>query len=129
MRYHDFHLEGYTVSRFGDEIVLHLIYDYPDHTRIVSNIKFSEIAAYHFIHTGGAILNHIAEVSLEDLLKRIGGQLTEWWRLHGGYVHWNENPSTYRAALEAIGYKCWILNSTVGFEGFIIAKSMDEVSL
>ena len=28
MRFHDFHLSGYSVRKFGGEIVLHLIYDY-----------------------------------------------------------------------------------------------------
>jgi hypothetical protein len=30
VRFHDFHLAGYTVRRFGSEIVLHLVYDYPE---------------------------------------------------------------------------------------------------
>lgn len=124
MRYHDFHLEGYTVSHFGTEIVLNLIYNYPDHEKIRSNIYFSDVAAYHFVHTGGTIITEIDEVPLNMLLDRVGNQLSEWWRLYGGYMHWHDNSSEYQTVLETEGYKGWLLESAIGFEGFVIAKSI-----
>lgn len=124
MRYHDFQIEGYIVSHFGRKIVLNLIYNYPGQEKVNSDIIFSEVAAYHFIHTGGAIMTDIEEVSLEHLLGSIGSELSEWWRLHGGYIHWKDNPSEYRSTLEAEGYRGWLLDSAIGFEGFVIAKSV-----
>jgi hypothetical protein len=124
MRYHDFHIEGYTVSCFGREIVLHLIFDYPEQAKVRSDIRFSEVAAYHFVHTGGAIMIEIDELPLEDLLKKNGNQLAEWDRMVGGYVHWKDDRAEYRAVLEAEGYKGWQLESAIGFEGFVIAKSV-----
>lgn len=38
MRYHDFHLAGYTVSDFGGTVTLHLIYDYPGQAREESDL-------------------------------------------------------------------------------------------
>ncbi len=84
MRFHDFHLAGYTVSDFGGTIVFDLVYDYPRQPPETSRIKFSDVAAYHFIHTGGAIILDIAELPLAELLQQVGDQLAEWWRLHGG---------------------------------------------
>jgi hypothetical protein len=126
VRFHDFHLAGYTVSDFGGTIVLDLVYDYPEQPRETSRIKFSDVAAYHFIHTGGAIILDIEELPLAELLQPIGDQLAEWWRLHGGYAHWSDDRAEYLATLQQHGYRAWTIGSAVGFQGFIIAKSVGE---
>jgi hypothetical protein len=126
VRFHDFHLAGYTVSDFGGTIVLELVYDYPEKPRETSRIKFSDVAAYHFVHTGGAIIVDIAEVPLAELLRRVGHQLAEWWRQHGGFAHWSDDRGEYLATLEKHGYHAWAIESAVGFEGFVIAKSVGE---
>jgi hypothetical protein len=56
VRFHDFHLAGYSVSDFGGTIILDLVNDYPDQPRETSRIKFADVAAYHFIHTGEALI-------------------------------------------------------------------------
>jgi hypothetical protein len=126
MHFYDFHLAGYTVSDYGATIVLELVYDYPEQPRETSRIKFSDVAAYHFIHTGGAIILDIAEMPLTDLLQKIGDQLAEWWRLHGGYAHWNDDRATYLVTLQQGGHHAWTIDSAVGFEGFVIAQSVGE---
>ena len=104
MRFHDFHLASYTVSEFGSEILLDLVYDYPDKPRETSRIRFSDVAAYHFVHTGAALILDIAELPIAQLLQQIGDQLAEWWRLHGGYAHWSDDRAKYIATLEQEGY-------------------------
>ena len=126
MRFHDFHLAGYTVSDFGGTIVFDLVYDYPRQPPKTSRIKFSDVAAYHFIHTGGAIILDIAELPLAELLQQVGDQLAEWWRLHRGFAHWSDDRAKYLATLEQEGYHAWTIDSAVGFEGFVIAKSVAE---
>jgi len=81
---HDFRLKGYSVSAAGTRVMLDLEYAYPNQPKEESLIEFADIAAYHFVHTGGAIITDIEEVPLADLLDEVGGQLAEWWRLHGG---------------------------------------------
>lgn len=124
MRFHDFHLAGYEVGEFGTRIVLQLVRDNPGAPRQESFIEFSDVAAYHFIHTGRAIITDIREVALADLLRDVGETLTECWREHGGYLHWSDDREAYRAALESRGYQAWNLASAVGFAGFVIAKSV-----
>ena len=51
MRFHDFHLSGYSVRKFGGEILLHLIYDYPPRPPEESHIRFGDVEFYHFVHT------------------------------------------------------------------------------
>jgi hypothetical protein len=126
VRFHDFHLAGYSVSDFSATIVLELVYDYPDQPAETSRIKFSDVEAYHFVHTGGAIILDIAQVSVAELLQQVGDQLAERWRLHGGYTHWDDDRAKYLATLEQNGYHAWTIDSAIGFEGFVIAKSVGE---
>jgi hypothetical protein len=127
VRFHDFHLSGYEVADFGGTIVLDLVYDYADQPRETSHIRFSDVAAYHFIHTGGAIILDIAEVPLSEFVKRIGDQLAEWCRLHGGFVHWSDDREKYIETLDHEGYHSWTIDSAVGFEGFVIAKIAEQI--
>jgi hypothetical protein len=125
MRFHDFHLAGYSVADFGATIILDLIHDRPDRGREVSRIKFSEVAAYHFVHTGSSIIVDITEVPVDELLRKVGDDLAEWWRLYGGYIHWCDDRPAYVAGLEREGYRAWVIDSAVGFEGFVIARSIE----
>ena len=127
MRFHDYHLAGYTVSDFGGAIVLELVYDYPGQPDDTSRIRFSDVAAYHFIHTGGAIILDIAEVPLPQLIHQLGDQLAEWWRLHGGFAHWSDDRAKYIETLQHAGYHSWAIDSAVGFEGFVIAKTAEQI--
>jgi hypothetical protein len=126
MRYHDFHLAGYTVSDFGGTITLYLVYDYPARAKEESVIGFSDVAAYHFVQTGGAIITEITEEPIAGLFRRIGGDLADWWRSHGGYLLWDDDLNTYQAKLEGAGYHAWTIGSAVGFEGFVIAKAVAQ---
>ena len=126
MRYHDFHLAGYRVTDFGTTISLDLVYDYPGQPKEQSTVEFSDVVAYHFVYTGAAILNHIGEETIEAMLKRFGTNQAEWWRLHGGYQLWDDDPEKYRANLEKEGYRAWTIDSAVGFEGFVIAKAVAQ---
>ncbi len=120
-------MAGYTVSDFGGTISLHLVYDYPNQAKQQSVIRFSEVAAYHFVHTGAAVINNISELPLVELLARVGPHLTEWWRGHGGYALWDDDPARYRAKLEGSDYRAWTIDSAIGFEGFVIAKAVAQV--
>lgn len=126
MRYHDFHLSSYSVSDFGATITLCLIYDYPSEKRVESHIEFSTVEAYHFVHTGGAILTDIMEVSLGDLLDQVYEKLFGWYRWNGGYRHWKGSRAEYCAVLESKGFRGWLLDSAIGFEGFVIAKNVEQ---
>jgi len=126
MRFHDHHLAGYVVSEFGKSITLHLECEHPGLPREVSFVEFSDVAAYHFIHTGGAIIADIREVPLADLLRDVGESLSECWREHGGYLYWNDDREAYRASLESRGYRAWNLTSAVGFAGFVVARAIAQ---
>jgi hypothetical protein len=127
MRFHDFHLSGYSVRKFGGEIVLHLIYDDPPQSPEESHIRFSDVEFYHFVHTGGAIILDIAEVSLSELLDRFGDRMSDWNRQHG-ISRWHDDRVRYQAALESDSLRAWEIGSAVGFAGVVIAKTIQDVT-
>ena len=129
MRCHDYHLSGYDVRRFGAELVLHLVYDYPSSPREESHIRFSDVELYHFIHTGGTIIFDIDEVPLSQILDEFWDRILHWAHQHGGVPHWNrDDRPSYQAKLEKDGYQAWDISSSIGFTGFVIAKSIEDVT-
>ena len=82
MRYHDFHLKDYTVSNHGVIVTLCLIKtegSAPEaKQKVESHIEFSDVETYNFIHSGGAILTDILEVSLEQMINEVYPKLAEW---------------------------------------------------
>jgi hypothetical protein len=77
MKYHDYHLQGYTVADFGGKVTLHLVLDSPGKSRDESYIEFSEVALYNFTHTTAAIVTDIVEAPLPELLVEIGDSLNQ----------------------------------------------------
>jgi hypothetical protein len=129
VRCHDFHLSGYDVRRFGAEIVLHLVDDYPPRPVEESHIRFSEVELYHFVHTGGTIIFGIDEVPVSQILDDFWERILQWAKQYGGVPHWDrDDRASYEAKLEADGCKAWEISSSIGFAGFVIAKSIADVT-
>jgi len=127
VRCHDFHLSGYDVRAFGADVVLHL--DWPGDSPEQSHIRFSGIALYHFVHTGGTIIFGIDEVPIAQILDEFWDRILHWAHQHGGVSHWDrDDRATYQAKLEAEGYKAWDISSSIGFAGFVIAKTIEDVT-
>ena len=127
MRYHDFHLSGYEVQKFGAELVLHLVYPSPSSDE--SHIRFVNVELYHFIHAGGSIITGIEEVPVAEILDQHWDQISYWACQYGGIPHWNrDDRTTYEAKLIADGYRAWNIDSAIGFSGFVIATSILDVT-
>ena len=124
MRCHDFHLSGYEVRQFGGEIVLHL-----ELAGEESHVRFSEVELYHFVHAGGTIIFGIDEVPVSQILDEFWERILHWAKQHGGVPHWDrDDRPSYQAKIEADGYKAWDISSSIGFAGFVIAKSIADVT-
>jgi hypothetical protein len=107
--------------------VLHLIYNYPPQPPGESHIRFGDVDFYHFVHTGGAIILDITEVSLSELLHRFGDRMSEWNRQHG-ISRWDDDRARYQAALESDSLRAWEIDSAVGFAGVVIAKTIQDIT-
>ena len=125
MRYHDFHLRGYTVTESGRKIELHLAYDYPGRVEKDSRIEFTDVACYRFSHTEGAIITDIDEEPLPAFVKKEEAFLVSA-AAQDGLRFWRDDASGYLRHLEEAGYHAWRLESAIGFSGFVVAKAVRE---
>ena len=129
MRCHDFHLTGYEVRHHGAEIVLHLLDDCPPRPGEESHICFAGVELYHFVHTGGTIIFGIDEVPLSQILDEFWERILHWTQQYGGVLHWDrDDRASYQRKLEADGLRAWEISSSIGFSGFVFAKSIEDVT-
>jgi|KBSMisStaDraftv2_1062788.scaffolds.fasta_scaffold05608_17 hypothetical protein len=127
MRYHDYHLRDYEVSHFGKRITLRLVYDYPGKPYDESHIEFADVALYNFTHTGGAIITDIEETPLVELITELKPSLQIWGRQQG-IDGWRDTAENYHEALLKQGHRSWRIESAIGFSGFVIARSVEQVA-
>lgn len=125
MRYHDFHLRGFTVSESGRKIELHLVYDHPGRTERDSHIEFTDVACYHFSHTEAAIIAGIDEEPLSDFVQKEEGFLVSS-ATQDGLRLWHSDLHDYLRRFEEGGYHAWRLSSAIGFSGFVVAQAVNE---
>jgi len=123
-RFRDGHLDGYTVSDRGKTVVLHLRWDYPGSPQDPSNIRFSDVALYHFTHTSGAKITDVEETSVAELIENLAPTLAGWNRIYG-LRGWRTSAADYATDLQAAGLKAWRIHAAVGFAGFIIARAAE----
>lgn len=125
MRYHDYHLAGYSVGDFGGTIVLELVYDYPEQPVRESRIEFTGVSLYHFVHTGGAIITDISPTPIATILLEHAPQISEWVRKLG-IEDWPGDIQGYEKNLQESGVSGWLIQSAVGFYGFVIGKEIRQ---
>lgn len=125
MRYHDYHLAGYSVVDFGGRIVLDLVYDYPGQPIRESQIEFTGVSLYHFAHTGGAIITDISPVPIARILSDHASQISEW-ASKIGMADWPGNLLGYEKNLQDSGVFGWLIESAVGFYGFVLCKEVKQ---
>jgi hypothetical protein len=125
MKYHDFHLRGYSVEQFGGRIVLDLVLDNPGREKEESRIVFIDVACYSFDHSEGAIITDIEEVEIDNLVREEEQKLSFFARQHG-LKHWRNDLSDYIATLKKEKLRGWCIDSAIGFGGFVIARAIES---
>ena len=123
MRFHDYHINEYTVSDRGETITFDLVYGYPENETDQSIIKFIGVALYNFTHTQNAIVTDIYEMPIPELLREIGPSVVEWNRMHG-IKGFGTSIDQYTSYLQSNGYIAWCIESAIGFYGFVICKAI-----
>jgi hypothetical protein len=124
MKYHDFHLRGYSVEQFGGRIVLDLVLNHPGREREESRIVFTGVACHSFDHSAHAIITDIEEVAVDDLVQEEEQRLSFLAHQHG-LKHWKSDISVYIATLKKEQLRGWRIGSAIGFGGFVIARAIE----
>lgn len=123
MEFHDYRLRSYQVAEFGALITLDLVYNYPGQPVRESQIQFHGVKLYHFVHTAGAIISDIDQVSLAWVFSEYEASITTWAK-DQGVADWQSSTQQLLEEWAALSLKAWCIESAIGFKGFVIATSI-----
>ena len=94
---------------------------------LANNVR--RVDAILFTHTHADHVFGIDEVPVSQILDEFWERILHWAQQHGGVRHWDrDDRASYQAKIEADGYKAWDISSSIGFAGFVIAKSIADVT-
>jgi len=126
---HDNFLTGYSVDCEARTIVLHTHYRDGDADER-TDVRFTGVIAYHLEgDTLPSILFDITEESVELVVTRFWGVVWERrWRygIGAGDLRYR-TAEELTAALLTRGAHCFVVHSSYGMDGFLIAESMEWV--
>ena len=118
MRYHDYHLDSYTISDTDRTITLNLSLG-----EDISFIEFRGVSFHHFTHTEGTILLELEELPLRKFIDSKYQQIEAWNQVFG-VRDFVQGKQAYIDNLEQLGLKVWGISSSIGFTGFVLCKEV-----
>ena len=125
---HDNIVTGYTVLCNKRELVLHT--EFPDHEpKEKTDVVFRGVEAYHI--TGDnmySILFDVVHCPIDQILKDFSFEFKSGVK-YTWPGPWNESTLACRKYFKEQESKGWIISSSYGMRGFVIARSMEMKQL
>lgn len=122
---HDNHLVAYEVRCKNRMIVLHTEFDHENFPFEATDVVFSGVQGYRFEDDAfGNIIYGIEEIPVGQLIEEHRAQIAESYRMAGAPGPWAANLDTAAPLLKAQGAKGFILSSSFGLSGWVIAKDI-----
>lgn len=126
---HDNFLVAYEVRCKERTITLRTEYDYEGARKEFTNIVFTGVQGYRFEDDAfGNIIYGLDEIPVEQVLEKHRAQIAESYHMAGAPGPWAANLETAAAFLTAQGVKGFILSSSWGLSGWVIAKEVSILS-
>jgi hypothetical protein len=86
-------------------------------------IEFGGVEGYNFEDDNFSnIIYSLTEVSVDQILFDYGSEIKESNRMAGAFGSWADDLKTASAVLEAKGVKGFVLSSSYGLSGWLLAK-------
>jgi hypothetical protein len=122
---HDNLLVSYEVQCEARTIVLRTEYREAGKTTEFTNIVLKGVQAYRFENDAfGNIILDLETVPTDQLLTEIGSEILESYRLAGSPGPWAANLESAAEHLRHRGVKGFILSSSYGLSGWVLAEEM-----
>jgi hypothetical protein len=120
---HDNYVTGYSVSCENRRIVLHTEFREREPNER-TDIVFSGIEAYFIFRDNmSTILYDVDERAISEILKEFSSEF-ESGEKYGWPGIWNKSTQACLEHFRKEECKGWIISSSIGMEGFVIAKDM-----
>jgi hypothetical protein len=122
---HDNLLVSYEVQCEARTITLHTEYRVKNKPTEFTNIIFTGVQAYRFENDAfGNIILGLETVTAEAFLKQYGDEISESYRMAGSPGPWAENLATALGYLRDERTQAFILSSSYGLSGWVLAREM-----
>jgi hypothetical protein len=126
---HDHYLVGHEVSSEARRIKLLARRTTRGMTGNARTVTFSGVEGYSFQNDAfGNIILSLEEVPVERLLSKFSSQIAESYRTAGAPGPWAEDLASAAQVLAAKGVRGFILSSSYGLSGWVLAKDASATS-
>ena len=125
---HDNLLVSYQVECEARTITLNTQHRSPEKTTEFTDVVFKGVEAYDFENDAfGNVVFDLECVSVEQLLAERGAKVAESYRVAGSPGPWAANLRTAPDILNKKGVKGFILSSSYGLSGWVLAQEVSIV--
>jgi hypothetical protein len=122
---HDNLLISYEVQCEARTIVLRTEYRASDRRTEFTNVVFTGVQGYRFENDAfGNIIFDLETVPMERILTEYGAEISESYRMSGSPGPWAADLDSAGAYLREQGAQGFILSSSFGMSGWILAKEI-----
>ena len=125
---HDNLLISYEVQCEARTIILRTGYRVKNEPTEFTNVIFKDVQGYHFRNDAfGNIIFGLEPVPVEEFLAEYGPEISESYRVAGAPGPWAADIGTALAYLRERGIRAFILSSSCGLDGWVLAQEMSIV--
>jgi hypothetical protein len=125
---HDNVLISYEVQCEARTIILRTEYRVKNEPTEFTNVIFNDVQGYHFRNDAfGNIIFGLEPVPVEEFLAEYGPEISESNRVAGSPGPWAASLDTASGHLRERGIQAFILSSSLGLDGWVLAREMSIV--
>jgi hypothetical protein len=125
---HDNLLISYEVRCEARTIILRTEYRVKNEPTEFTNVIFKDVQGYHFENDAFRnIIFSFASLPLEEFLAKYGPAISESYRVAGSPGPWAASLGTASGHLRERGIQVFILSSSYGLDGWVLAREMSIV--
>ena len=125
---HDNLLISYEVQCEARIIILRTEYRVKNEPTEFTNVIFKDVQGYHFENDAfGNIIFGFETVPVEKFLAEYGPEISESYRAAGSPGPWAASLGTAAGHLRERGTQAFILSSSYGLDGWVLAREMSIV--
>lgn len=125
--WHDYHIHGYSVDSINKEIRFILAWPLESEQSEIFEVVFRGVQGYELSNDSMAsIVSSFEQVPLTELLTDYGSFVKEAYCQNGAYGPWASSLETAEQELAELGVRAFILTSSMGLVGRLLATSVVE---
>jgi hypothetical protein len=126
---HDNLLVSYEVQCEARTIMLRTEYRVENEPTQFTNVVFKGVQGYHFENDAfGNVISGLEPIPLEQFLTENGAEISESYRMAGSPGPWAANLGTAVRYLREQGVQGFILHSSFGLSGWVLARELSIFS-